>query len=72
MLCERNDSLPVSTGPSVTFQLHRVTQTESEHKNLLSNHHVTPLMAALQDKTLSDDSPSSSFQKSATLGPARG
>ena len=28
------------------------------------------MTAALQDKTLSDDSPSSSFRKSAILGPA--
>ena len=31
---------------------------------------MTRLIAALQDKTLSDDSPSSSFWKCATLGPA--
>ena len=60
-LCKRNDSLRVSTGPSIAFELYRVTQTESEHKNLLISCHVTRLMAALQDKTLSDNSPSLSF-----------
>ena len=53
----------MSAGPSIAFQLRRVTRTESEHKNLLSGCHVTRLMAALQDKTLSDGSPSSSFKK---------
>ena len=67
---KRNDSLQVSTGPSIAFELCRVTRTESEHKNLLISCHVTRLMAALLDKTLCDDSLSSSFRKSAILGPA--
>ena len=70
MICERNDSLRVSLGQDVVFQLRRVTRTESEHKNLLSSCHVTHLMAALQDKTLSDGSPPLSFRKSATSCPA--
>ena len=70
MTHERNDSLRVSTGPSIAFELRRVTRTESEHKNLLISCHVTRLKAALQDKTLSDDSPSSMFRISAILGPA--
>ena len=49
------------------FQLHQVTQTE---KNLLNSCNVSRLMAALQDKTLPDDSLSLSFQKSTILGPA--
>ena len=53
----------------VVFQLHPITQTESEHKHLLSGYHVTRLMAALLDKTLSDDSPSSSFQNYAISRP---
>ena len=61
MIYERNDSLRVSSGRDVAFQLRRVTRTESEHKNLLSSCHVTRLMAALQDKTLSDGSPPLSF-----------
>ena len=52
MIYERNYSLQVSTGPNKAFELCWVTRTESEHKNLLSCH-VTCLMAALQDKTLS-------------------
>ena len=63
MIYKRNDSLRVSSGQDVAFQLRRVTQTESEHKNLLSSCHVTHLMAVLQDETLSDGSPSSSFEK---------
>ena len=70
MTHERNDSLRVSTWPSVAFELHQVTQTESEHKNLLIRCHVTRLKAALLEKTLSDDSPSSTFRKSAILGHA--
>ena len=62
--------LQVSTGPGIAFELRRVTLTESEHKTLLISCHMTRLMAALQDKTLSDDSLSSSFRKSAILGPA--
>ena len=58
MTHKRNDSLRVSTGPSVAFELCRFTLTESEHKNLLLSYHVTRLKAALQDKILSDDSPS--------------
>ena len=70
MIYEQNDSLRVSTGPSIEFELCKVTRTESEHKNLLISCHVTHLMAALQDKTLSDDSPSSNFWKNTILGPA--
>ena len=51
MIYERNDSLRLSSGQDVAFQLRQVTRTESEHKNLLSSCHVTRLMAALQDKT---------------------
>ena len=58
MIYKRNDSLRVSTVPSIAFELYRVTRTESEHKNLLLSCHVTRLMAALQDKVLFDDSPS--------------
>ena len=65
ILYERNDSLWVSSGPDIAFQLHRVTRTENEHKNLLSSCHVTRLMTALQDKTMSDGSPPSTFRKSA-------
>ena len=35
MIYKRNDSLQVSTGPSIVFELRRVTRTEREHKNLL-------------------------------------
>ena len=63
MIYEQNDSLLVSTRPSVRFSFRRITWTESEHKNLRSSCHVTSLMVALQDKTLSDDLPSSSFWK---------
>ena len=70
MTHKRNHSLQVSTGPSIAFELHRVTRTESKYKNVLISCHVTRLKAALQDKILSDNSPSSSFQKSAILGPA--
>ena len=58
MIYKRNDSLRASTGPGIAFELYRDTRTESEHKNLLLSCHVTRLMAALQDKTLSDDLPS--------------
>ena len=47
MIYEQYDSLQVPSGPSVAFQLRRVTHTESEHKKLLSDCHVTHLMAAL-------------------------
>ena len=70
MIYKRNDSLQVSSGPDVVFQLRRVTHAESEHKNLPSSCHVTRLMAALQDKTISYGSPPLSFQKSATSRPA--
>ena len=63
MIYKRNNSLRVSSGPSIAFQLHQFTQEESKHKKLLSGCHVTPLMAALQDKTLSDGSPLSNFEK---------
>ena len=49
----------------MTFKLPRVTWKDSEHKNLLSSCHVSRLMVALQDKTLSDDSPSLNFRKGA-------
>ena len=63
MTYKRNDSLRVSTGPGgIAFELCRVIPTGSEHKNLLLSYHVTRLMAALQDKTMSDDSPSLSFR----------
>ena len=55
MIYERNDSLWVSTGPSIAFELCQVTRIEIKHKNLLISCHVTRLMAALQNKTLSDD-----------------
>ena len=51
MTHERNDSLQVFTGPSIEFELCRVTQTENEHKNLLISCHVTRLKVALQDST---------------------
>ena len=70
MTYKPNDSLRVFTGPGIAFELCRVIRTESEHKNLLLSCHVTHLMAALQDKTLSDNSPSRCFRKSAIPGPA--
>ena len=50
MIYKQNNSLQVSSGPDIVFQLRRVTQTESEHKNLLSSCHMTHLMAAFQNK----------------------
>ena len=70
MIYKQNNSLRVSSGPDIAFQLRRVTRTDSEHINLLSSYHMTRLMAALQDKTLPDGSPPSSFRKSATSHPA--
>ena len=43
----------------------------TNRNNILSSCHVTCLIAALWDKTLSDDSLSSTFQKRTILGPAR-
>ena len=58
MTYKQNDSLVrVSTGPNIAFELCRVTQTESEHKNLLLSCHVTRSMAALRNKALSANSP---------------
>ena len=65
---EWNHSLQVSRGPSIAFELRRVTRTESEYKHLLISCHVTRLKAA--NWTLSDGSPSSNFGKNAILGPA--
>ena len=70
MIYEQNGSLQVSSGPDIAFQLSQVTQTESKHKNLLSGFRVTRLMAALQGKSLFEDSSSSSFLNSVISGPA--
>ena len=56
MIYEQNNSLRVSSGPDKAFQLRQITPTESKHKNVLSSCHVTCLMVALQDNTLSDGS----------------
>ena len=70
MINEQNNSLRVSIGPSITFHLHRVTRTESEHKHLATEQLPYDLLDdgppdKTYDKTSSDDSLSSSFRKSA-------
>ena len=66
MIYERNDSLGISLGPGIAFQLHSVIRTESEHENLLSSCHVTRLMAALQPALI--DGLSRTTAKSTHLG----